>query len=55
MNALMQGPEAHYATGEDDRQDDLGADPALASGHGGEMAMLEPGLSETVCATLLAA
>jgi D-apionate oxidoisomerase len=45
VSALMQGPEEHYAVGE-----------AILRSHRvtvEQMALLEPGLSETVCATLL--
>jgi hypothetical protein len=54
VNALMQGPEAHYAVGEDIAKTIW--QPILRSHRVTveQMAMLEPGLSETVCATLLA-
>jgi D-apionate oxidoisomerase len=53
VNALMQGPEAHYALGEE-----IGRQiykPVVRSHRVTveQMALLEPGLSETVCATLL--
>ena len=55
VNALMQGPEAHYAVGEEIAKTIW--QPILRSHRVtvDQMAMLEPGLSETVCATLLAA
>jgi hypothetical protein len=55
VNALMQGPEAHYAVGEDIAKTIW--QPILRSHRVtvDQMAMLEPGLSETVCATLLVA
>jgi hypothetical protein len=51
----MQGPEAHYAVGEDIAKTIW--QPILRSHRVTveQMAMLEPGLSETVCATLLVA
>jgi hypothetical protein len=53
VNALMQGPEAHYALGEEIAR--LIYKPVLRSHRVtvDQMAMLEPGLSETVCATLI--
>src|SRR4051812_21589593 len=53
VNALMQGPEEHYALGEE-----IGRQiykPVVRSHRVTveQMALLEPGLSETVCATLL--
>ena len=50
----MQGPEAHYAIGEEIAKTIWA--PILRSHRVTveQMAMLEPGLSETVCATLLA-
>lgn len=53
VNALMQGPEAHYALGEEVARA-LWA-PVMRSHRVTveQMAILEPGLSETVCATLL--
>ena len=54
VSALMQGPEAHYAIGEEIARTIWA--PILRSHRVTveQMAMLEPGLSETVCATLLA-
>jgi D-apionate oxidoisomerase len=54
VNALMQGPDAHYAVGEAIAKTIW--QPILRSHRVTveQMAMLEPGLSETVCATLLA-
>lgn len=54
VSALMQGPEEHYATGEAIARTIWA--PILRSHRVSveQMAMLEPGLSETVCATLLA-
>lgn len=54
VNALMQGPEADYAKGEAIAETIWA--PILRSHRVtvDQMAMLEPGLSETVCATLLA-
>lgn len=51
--ALMQGPRAHYAPGE--RIARAIYAPVMRSHEVtvGQMAMLEPGLSETVCASLL--
>jgi hypothetical protein len=53
VNALMQGPEAHYALGEAVAK--VIWAPILRSHRVTveQMALLEPGLSETVCATLL--
>ncbi|MDT7838725.1 phosphogluconate dehydrogenase C-terminal domain-containing protein [Aquabacterium sp. OR-4] len=53
VNALMQGPEAHYALGEAIARTLY--QPILRSYRVtvDQMALLEPGLSETVCATLL--
>jgi hypothetical protein len=53
VNALMQGPEEHYAVGEAIAKTIW--QPILRSHRAtvDQMAMLEPGLSETVCATLL--
>lgn len=55
VSALMQGPEAHYAVGEAIAK--VIWQPILRSHRVSvdQMAMLEPGLSETVCATLLVA
>jgi len=52
-NALMQGPESAYALGEDVAKTIYA--PILRSYRltVDQMALLEPGLSETVCATLL--
>jgi hypothetical protein len=54
VSTLMQGPEAHYALGEAIARTIWA--PILRSHRVSldQMAMLEPGLSETVCATLLA-
>lgn len=53
VNALMQGPEAHYAIGEAVARAIWA--PVMRSHRVTveQMAILEPGLSETVCATLL--
>lgn len=53
VNALMQGPEAHYALGEEVACAIWA--PVMRSHRVTveQMAILEPGLSETVCATLL--
>ena len=53
VNALMQGPEAHYAIGEALARTIWA--PVMRSHRVTveQIAMLEPGLSETVCATLL--
>ena len=53
VNALMQGPEADYATGEAVARAIWA--PVMRSHRVSveQMALLEPGLSETVCATLL--
>ncbi|KRE00062.1 semialdehyde dehydrogenase [Bosea sp. Root381] len=53
VNALMQGPEAHYALGEEVARAIWA--PVMRSHRVTveQMAILEPGLSETVCATLL--
>lgn len=53
VNALMQGPEEHYALGEEVARAIWA--PVLRSHRVTveQMAILEPGLSETVCATLL--
>jgi len=53
VNSLMQGPEAHYAIGEAIAK--VIYAPVLESYRMSveQMALLEPGLSETVCATLL--
>ena len=53
VNALMQGPEAHYALGEELARAIWA--PVMRSHRVtvDQMAILEPGLSETVCATLL--
>ena len=55
VNALMQGPEDHYAAGEAIAKTIWA--PILRSHRVTveQMALLEPGLSETVCATLLLA
>ncbi|RFC62227.1 semialdehyde dehydrogenase [Fulvimarina endophytica] len=55
VNALMQGPEEHYGTGEEIAKTIWA--PILRSHRVtvDQMALLEPGLSETVCATLLLA
>ncbi|WP_102225910.1 phosphogluconate dehydrogenase C-terminal domain-containing protein [Acidimangrovimonas sediminis] len=53
VNALMQGPEEHYALGEKVGKTIYAP---VARSHRvtvDQMAMLEPGLSETVCASLL--
>lgn len=53
VNALMQGPEAHYALGEAVGK---AIYAPVARSHRvtvEQMAILEPGLSETVCASLL--
>ena len=51
----MQGPETHYAIGEEVAR--IIWSPVMRSHRISveQMAILEPGLSETVCATLLAA
>jgi hypothetical protein len=53
VNALMQGPEEHYALGEEISR--LIYKPVVRAHRVTveQMALLEPGLSETVCATLL--
>jgi len=53
VSALMQGPEAHYAVGEEVARAIWA--PVMRSHRVTveQLAMLEPGLSETVCATLL--
>ena len=53
VNALMQGPEEHYAVGEEVARTIWA--PVMRSHRitTEQMAILEPGLSETVCATLL--
>ncbi|HEX2528307.1 MAG TPA: phosphogluconate dehydrogenase C-terminal domain-containing protein [Geminicoccus sp.] len=53
VNALMQGPEEHYAVGEQVARTIW--KPVMRSHRVTveQMAILEPGLSETVCATLL--
>ncbi|WP_191059421.1 phosphogluconate dehydrogenase C-terminal domain-containing protein [Geminicoccus harenae] len=53
VNALMQGPEEHYAVGEAVAKTIW--KPVMRSHRVTveQMAILEPGLSETVCATLL--
>ncbi|KPF71732.1 semialdehyde dehydrogenase [Bosea sp. AAP35] len=53
VNALMQGPEEHYALGEEVARAIWA--PVMRSHRVtvAQMAILEPGLSETVCATLL--
>lgn len=53
VSALMQGPEAHYALGEEIARTIWA--PILRSHRVTveQMALLEPGLSETVCASLL--
>ncbi len=53
VSALMQGPEDHFAIGEDIAKTIF--QPILRSHRVTveQMALLEPGLSETVCATLL--
>ena len=53
VNALMQGPESHYAIGEEVARAIWA--PVMRSHRVTveQMALLEPGLSETVCATLL--
>ncbi|MFT3974108.1 MAG: phosphogluconate dehydrogenase C-terminal domain-containing protein [Amaricoccus sp.] len=55
VSALMQGPEAHFAIGEGIARTIWA--PILRSHRVtvDQMAMLEPGLSETVCATLMVA
>ncbi|MCZ8041719.1 MAG: NAD(P)-binding domain-containing protein [Beijerinckiaceae bacterium] len=53
VNALMQGPDEHYALGEEVARAIWA--PVMRSHRVTveQMAILEPGLSETVCATLL--
>lgn len=53
VNALMQGPEEHYAIGEEVAR--VIWAPVMRSHRVTveQLAILEPGLSETVCATLL--
>lgn len=53
VNALMQGPEEHYALGEEVAKTIW--KPVMRSHRVTveQIALLEPGLSETVCATLL--
>lgn len=53
VNALMQGPEEHYALGEEVARTIWA--PVMRSHRVSveQLAILEPGLSETVCATLL--
>lgn len=53
VSALMQGPEEHYAVGEEIAKTIF--KPILRTHRVTveQMALLEPGLSETVCATLL--
>lgn len=53
VNALMQGPRAHYALGDSIARAIYA--PVMRSHEVtvAQMAMLEPGLSETVCASLL--
>jgi D-apionate oxidoisomerase len=53
VSALMQGPDEHYAVGEEIARTIF--QPILRSHRVTveQMALLEPGLSETVCATLL--
>lgn len=53
VNALMQGPEVHYALGEEVAKTIW--KPVMRSHRVTveQIALLEPGLSETVCATLL--
>jgi hypothetical protein len=53
VSALMQGPESHYALGEEVAR--VIWAPVMRSHRVtvDQMALLEPGLSETVCATLL--
>lgn len=53
VNALMQGPEEHYALGEEVARTIWA--PVMRSHRVTveQIAILEPGLSETVCATLL--
>ena len=53
VSALMQGPEAHYALGEEVARTIWA--PVMRSHRitVEQMAMLEPGLSETLCASLL--
>lgn len=55
VNALMQGPEEHYTLGEEVARTIWA--PVMRSHRitVEQMAILEPGLSETVCATLLSA
>ena len=55
VSALMQGPEEHFARGEEVAK--LIYKPILRSHRVTveQMALLEPGLSETVCASLLVA
>ena len=53
VNAMMQGPEAHYVLGEELAR--VIWAPVMRSHRVSveQLAVLEPGLSETVCATLL--
>ncbi|SLN27123.1 NADP oxidoreductase coenzyme F420-dependent [Aquimixticola soesokkakensis] len=53
VNALMQGPEAHYALGESIAKAIYAPVARSYRVSVDQMALLEPGLSETVCASLL--
>ena len=53
VNALMQGPETDYALGEKVAKAIFAPVARLHRVTVEQMALLEPGLSETVCATLL--
>lgn len=54
VNALMQGPEEHYALGEEVGKAIYAPVARSYRVTVDQMALLEPGLSETVCATLIA-
>ncbi|XDA97315.1 phosphogluconate dehydrogenase C-terminal domain-containing protein [Sulfitobacter sp. LCG007] len=53
VNALMQGPEEHYATGDAIARAIFAPVRQTYRVSVEQMALLEPGLSETVCASLL--
>lgn len=53
VNALMQGPEEHYALGEEVGKAIYAPVTRSHKVTVEQMALLEPGLSETVCASLL--
>lgn len=55
VSALMQGPEEHFALGEEIAKVIFAPILRVHRVTVEQMAMLEPGLSETVCATLLVA